>query len=104
MQSAAVTSRPPIHGARRQAFLVDTGAARGVGDGADDDSRAGDILVSADYFRTMGVPLLKGRTFTDRDDGTAPAVAIVSQSFARRYFPDGDPLGRRVTAPRARAA
>jgi putative ABC transport system permease protein len=39
---------------------------------------------------------MKGRTFTDRDDGTAPAVAIVSQSFARRYFPDGDPLGRRV--------
>lgn len=95
VQSAAVTSRPPIHGARGQAFLVDT--ARGAGDAAgDDDSRAGDILVSADYFKTMGVPLLKGRTFTDRDDGTAPAVAIVSQSFARRYFPDGDPLGRRV--------
>jgi putative ABC transport system permease protein len=89
-----VTSRPPIHGARRQAFLVDTGDARGIAD--DDKARAGDILVSADYFRTMGVALLKGRMFTDRDDSAAPAVAIVSQSFARRYFPDGSPLGRRV--------
>jgi putative ABC transport system permease protein len=108
VQSAAVTSRPPIHGARRQVFFVDTApgvigdggvgnAVGGGGAGADGEQpRAGDILVSADYFQTMGVGLVKGRTFTDRDDGTAPPVAIVSQSFARRYFAHVDPLGRRV--------
>jgi putative ABC transport system permease protein len=103
VQSVAVTSRPPIHRARGQAFLVDTergivgdGDGAAGGDAVKDQARAGDILVSADYFRTMGVPLLKGRAFTDRDDGTAPPVAIVSQSFARRYFAGGDPLGRRV--------
>jgi putative ABC transport system permease protein len=103
--SAAITSRPPIHGARGQAFVVDTprgvtadaaGAGNLAGVTGNDDARAGDILISADYFRTMGVPLLKGRTFTDRDDATTTPVAIVSQSFVRRYFADRDPLGRRV--------
>jgi putative ABC transport system permease protein len=93
VQFAAVTSRPPVHGARGQAFVVDT-PSNVSGDG---DARAGDILISPDYFPTMGIPVLKGRVFTDRDGGSAPAVAIISQSLARRYFPDGDALGRRVS-------
>jgi predicted permease len=49
------------------------------------------------YFATMEIPLLRGRGFTAQDDRRAPNVAIVNQTFARRYFPSDDALGKRVT-------
>jgi putative ABC transport system permease protein len=52
--------------------------------------------VSSDYFRTMKIPLLTGRAYNDRDSADSPKVAIVNQAFARRYFPNGDALGKRV--------
>ncbi|MBV8856413.1 MAG: ABC transporter permease [Acidobacteria bacterium] len=51
--------------------------------------------VTPKYFRTLGIPLLAGRDFAPADDAGAPRVAIVSESFARRYWPDGDVLGKR---------
>ncbi|MDX2154372.1 MAG: ABC transporter permease [Bryobacteraceae bacterium] len=51
------------------------------------------------YFEALGVPLLAGRDFTFAD-ATRPRVAIVSQSFARHYFPQTDPIGRRVRIDR----
>ncbi len=52
---------------------------------------------SADYFRTMGIPLRKGRYFTDQDKADRPSVAIINETLARRYFPDGsDPVGQRL--------
>jgi putative ABC transport system permease protein len=53
-------------------------------------------FVSEDYFRTMGIPLLRGRSFTARDGARAPAVAAVNQALVRRYFPNEDPLGKRI--------
>ena len=52
--------------------------------------------VSANYFRTLDIPLIKGRTFTDRDRDPAPPVAIVNATLAQRYFAGQDPIGRRV--------
>jgi len=49
------------------------------------------------YFATMEIPLLRGRDFTAQDDERAPFVAIVNQTFARKYFPNDDALGKRVT-------
>ena len=48
------------------------------------------------YFETMGIRLLRGRTFTAADNATSTRVAVVSESFAKRHFPNGDPLGKRV--------
>jgi putative ABC transport system permease protein len=53
-------------------------------------------VVSPDYFRVMGIPLVRGRNFADSDTRGAPEVAMVSQSFARRYFPNEDCVGRRL--------
>ena len=50
------------------------------------------------YFETMGIPLLRGRDFNRSDKLGAPAVAIVSEGFARAYFPDENPIGRAVGA------
>jgi putative ABC transport system permease protein len=52
--------------------------------------------VSGGYFAAMGIPLLSGRTFVDRDVETAPPVAIVSVSMAKRYWPGADPIGKRL--------
>jgi predicted permease len=51
-------------------------------------------MVSPGYFSTLGIPLLEGRDFTVRDRGPVK-YAVVNQSFARRYLPPGDPIGRR---------
>jgi predicted permease len=48
------------------------------------------------YFAAMGIPLLSGRNFTAQDDQRGPFVAIASQAFARKYFPDDDALGKRI--------
>jgi putative ABC transport system permease protein len=53
-------------------------------------------VVSADYFRTAGIPIRIGRDFTAADDDLRPGVAIVSESFARRFWNGIDVIGRRV--------
>jgi len=63
--------------------------------------RDGDYSVSRRYvtpqfFSTMGIPLLRGRDFEDADTGDRDRVAVVSESFVQRYWPNEDPLGKRV--------
>jgi predicted permease len=54
-------------------------------------------MVRENYFATMEIPLLRGRGFTVQDDQRAPKVALVSQAFARKFFPNEDVIGKRVT-------
>jgi predicted permease len=54
-------------------------------------------IARENYFSTMDIPLLRGRGFTAQDDRGAPLIAIVNQTFARRFFPNDDVLGKRVT-------
>jgi hypothetical protein len=54
-------------------------------------------MVRENYFATMEIPFLRGRGFTAQDDQRAPQVAIVNQTFARKFFPNDDVLGKRVT-------
>ncbi len=53
-------------------------------------------VVSPDYFKTLRTPLLRGRDFTERDDAKAPKVVIVSESFAKEFFPNENPIGKRI--------
>ena len=57
-----------------------------------------------DYFRTVGTTLLAGRTFESRDHAEAPRVAIINESMAKFYFPDRDPVGRRMATVRFNGA
>src|SRR5207237_5512356 len=49
-----------------------------------------------DYFKTLGIPLLRGHGFTEADRAGAPPVVVVSQSAARHYWPGVDPIGKRL--------
>ena len=53
-------------------------------------------MVTPGYFSTMGIPIVAGRDFTDRDGSGAQVVSIVNQEFVRRYFPNENPIGKRI--------
>ena len=53
-------------------------------------------MVTPGYFRTLEVPLLAGRDFTDADTAGSPRVIIIDATLARRFFADRDPLGHRI--------
>lgn len=53
-------------------------------------------IVTPDYFRTMGIPLLDGRNLTESDDAEHPPIAIVSANLAKSYFPDRSAIGQRI--------
>jgi len=57
---------------------------------------AGQIPVGPDYFRTLQIPLLGGRAFSVHDDAQSPGVVIVNQSFAKRFFPREEIVGKRI--------
>jgi putative ABC transport system permease protein len=60
------------------------------------DPRARYNSVSAHYFRTLGIPLRKGRLFTDQDGRDSPGVTIINEAMARRFWPTEDPIGQRL--------
>jgi putative ABC transport system permease protein len=49
-----------------------------------------------EYFRAMGIAVVRGRAFTDRDSAVAAPVAVVEEALVRRFFPDADPIGKRI--------
>lgn len=58
--------------------------------------------VSPSYFSTMHIPLLAGRAFSETDNAQSPNVVVISQSTARKFFPNEDPIGKRLILPPSR--
>ncbi|MCZ6915248.1 MAG: ABC transporter permease [Gemmatimonadetes bacterium] len=56
-------------------------------------------VATPDYFRTLGIPLLAGRGLGDGDNETSPRVVVINEAFAAAFFPDTDPVGRRLRDP-----
>jgi predicted permease len=93
VQGAAVVTGLPLSNImmRTSAHIVGTPPDRPA------ERKATDIaMVTPGYFTTMGIPLVSGRDFTDRDGSGAPVVAIVNQEFVKRYFPNENPIGKRI--------
>jgi putative ABC transport system permease protein len=55
-----------------------------------------DVVVTTEYFRAAGIPLLHGRTFTEMDNATTPRVIVVNQEFVHRHLRDQEPLGKQI--------
>jgi predicted permease len=85
--SAADT--PAIAGSTSRENITVPGYAPPTDEAADTNVDA----VGADYFRTMGMPLIAGREFTPADNLAAPKVAVVNEAFVRHFLPDQNPLG-----------
>ena len=68
-----------------------------VGEAGDASRGASLQAVTPGYFSTMGIPLLRGRGFTPRDDAKAPPVAIINEEAARQFWPGQPAIGKRIT-------
>jgi putative ABC transport system permease protein len=89
VQAVGAVSRLPLAGGNSSRSFKASGSEKGY---------EADIRVSAaDYFRAMGIPLLKGRTFTEGDLAGSTKVAIVNEALARVVFPEQDPIGKLLT-------
>jgi putative ABC transport system permease protein len=94
VRSVAVTSGLPP----RQSMTAPFRIVGQPGDASDEFRNAQYYEVSAEFFQTMGIGLLRGRTFTDADGEKAAGVAIINETLARQYFGDADPLGQILEA------
>ena len=93
VQSAGVAPTLPLSGGLNSYGFSLDGRASQPGDNlsAEHDS------VTPRYFRALGIRLLQGRLFTDGDTASSPPVVIINETAARRFFPNENPLGRKVT-------
>jgi putative ABC transport system permease protein len=92
VRSAAVSSGLPLHPARYSPLLPE-----GYPEVPLAQRPVFSIqCVSPTFFETMGIPLLRGRAFTDRDQEGAPLAGIVNEAFATRFWPNQSALGRRI--------
>jgi putative ABC transport system permease protein len=100
IESAATTTNLPLSGSLNFTFLIEGREE------VDEASRpTGNFrVVSPDYFQTLQIPILRGRGFTSADRSDAPAVIVINQSLAQRYFPDQDPLGQSLVVQSGDAA
>ncbi|MDQ3805913.1 MAG: ABC transporter permease [Acidobacteriota bacterium] len=91
VESAAFSNGLPIYGAGTTSFLIEGQPRPKMGE----EPTAVEYVTTPGYFRTMGIPLLKGRYFSERDTRGSPMVALVDEDFARRFFPGEDAVGKR---------
>jgi putative ABC transport system permease protein len=92
VQSAGITHSMPLVGGYVLTFSIEGRPPIAPSDQPSTHYYA----VTPDYFRAMGIRLIRGRTFTPRDDAKAPRVAIINEAFARQFFPNEDPIGKRI--------
>jgi predicted permease len=92
LQSAALSDNLPLDTGRQGTSFKLEGQPEHPGH----ENRTNVSIVSPGYFRTMGIPLLQGREFSASDVEDAPGVVIINNYLAQRYFPDQNPLGKRV--------
>jgi predicted permease len=87
--AAGLTTHIPLADERQIGFILE-------GEDVHASRWADNALVNGDYFGAMGIPLLSGRTFGPEDTPQAPLSAIVNESMARRFWPNGGAIGRRI--------
>jgi putative ABC transport system permease protein len=91
VESAAVVSTAPLEGGGTNG-LVPEGRSLEIKSAINSELR----MVTPAYFGTMGIRLVRGRTFTEADRAGAPLVMVINETLARQAFPGADPIGKRI--------
>jgi putative ABC transport system permease protein len=91
VKAVAVSNGLPFEGANHPTFLIE---GRPIPKANKPNGQR--YTVSPDYFQTLGIELLKGRVFSVQDTRDSPRVIVIDESLARQYFPDEDPIGKRI--------
>jgi len=95
MEAVAVVNDLPLRGQGGISLSINVaGAPKAKANGMDEMAFARFLMASGGYFKALGVPLLRGRTFTAADDSLAPPVAVISAAMAKKWWPNTDPLGK----------
>jgi predicted permease len=96
VESASFASTVPLGGTNFGAPLRIEGYAEppGTETGAGDNGWAGENMVTAEYFATMGIPIVSGRGILDSDDANSPRVAVINQAMAEQYWLGKNPIGK----------
>jgi predicted permease len=92
VESAALVTTPPLSGSDLHSNFEIVGQTKDPSDGP----RARVTAVSADYARTMGTALLRGRMVSDNDSASSPPVVAINESLAKQYFANRDPLQQQI--------
>jgi putative ABC transport system permease protein len=92
VQNAAVSSNGPLMGGWQTGFWREENPRPQPSDMLNSDLE----VVGGDYFSTLKAPLLRGRTFNERDTKDSPRVIIIDQAMAEQYFPGENPIGKRL--------
>jgi putative ABC transport system permease protein len=92
--AGVASSAPPSWNDNSTRFILEGEPKPERGDPAHDERLR---VVSDGYFAALGMPILRGRDFTRHDVPSAPSVAIVSDAFAKKYWPGQDPIGKRFS-------
>ncbi|PYL72536.1 MAG: hypothetical protein DMF26_16400, partial [Verrucomicrobia bacterium] len=92
VQDAAISSNGPLMGGWQTGFWREENPRPQPSDMLNSDLE----VVGGNYFQTLKVPLLRGRTFNERDTKDSPRVIIIDQAMAEQYFPGEDPIGKRL--------
>src|SRR5215216_2532066 len=93
IESAALVNMLPLAGSNTMiSFTIEGRPALAPGT----EPAANFRTIGPDYFRVMGMPLLRGRALSDRDTKDTPHVIVINESFAREHFPGEDPIGKRI--------
>ena len=92
VRGASLVSAIPFGGTRGATGVEIEGRLRQPGDGLIVDQR----YISPGYFQTMGIPIVRGRGFTTADDDRAEPVVVINRTMAERYWPNENPIDRRV--------
>jgi predicted permease len=91
VEASVTTIFPPVNGWRQMLDIPGHPVSR-----IQDIPSAQFGLTDAHFLKTFGIPLIRGRDFSEADNVTTPAVALISQTLERKYFPAEDPIGRRI--------
>jgi len=92
VRAAGISTSLPLGGSSIYGFVIEGRPPLPPGAGQSTNYYS----VSADYFKTMGIPLLRGRLFTEQDTRDTTRVAILGEALAKRMFPNEDPIGKRM--------